>query len=237
MKTDGVLNDLEFYDAEPIGTLSQHSRWMREIEYYLKSYCPRLQNAFINKSIKVAELGAGSCGLSVCLSREEFVKVVYAIDISKTRMEKMMATSISILGGDKNKITIIASDFNRELPFADSQLDLIVFDASLHHSRSMWSTLSECRRVLKPGGLLIAQRESFLNSLRARAQLNRLLHTPEVASKVSENMYLLDQYIYYLKVHGFEVEFIKCAYNAKKRWMSILNGYLFSDGVLFCTKI
>ena len=151
-------------------------------------------------------------------------------------MEKMIKLSAKVLQEGIEKISPIACDFNGRLPFSDGELDAVVFDAALHHARSMWGILAECNRVLKKGGVLIAQRESYLNPLRAKKQFDHLLKTPEVVANVSENMYLKEQYYYYLSVAGFSVEFIPRSTTLAKRVLVSLNGFLFSDGVLYCTK-
>lgn len=229
-------NDQIFYDLEPVGSVEDHAKWMKEIEFYFHGYADRINYALAGTSGYCAELGAGSCGLSVCLSRLDSVNRITSIDISMMRMHKMIDLSAAVLGGNKGKIEPIACDFNGSLPFDDGELDLVVFDAALHHTRSMWITLEECNRVLKKGGILIAQRESYLGALRSKAQLNYLLRSPEVAAKVSENMYLLEQYVYYLRVSGFTVEFIRRSRGKIKSMLSMLNGSLFTDGVLVCQK-
>jgi ubiquinone/menaquinone biosynthesis C-methylase UbiE len=229
-------SDQIFYDQEPVGSMEDHAKWMREIEFYFHGYAHRLDYALAGTGGYVAELGAGSCGLSVCLSRLDNVKRITSIDISMVRMQKMIELSAVVLGGNKSKIQPIACDFNGNLPFEDGELDLVVFDAALHHTRSMWVTLGECNRVLKKGGVLIAQRESYLSTLRSKAQINRLLKSPEVAAKVAENTYLLEQYVYYLRVSGFTVEFVRRSQGKIKSMLSIFNGSLFTDGVLVCQK-
>ena len=219
-------SDQAFYDQEPVGSLEDHAKWMREIEFYFHGYADRLNSAL-----------AGSCGLSVCLSRLENVRRIASLDISLIRMQKMIDLSANVLGSDKSKIQPIACDFNGRLPFQDGELDAVAFDAALHHTRSMWTTLGECNRVLRTGGILIAQRESYLSALRSKKQIAHLLESPEVAANVSENMYLLEQYLYYLKVNGFGVEFIKRTPGTIKSVMPMLNGSLFTDGVLFCQKL
>lgn len=229
-------SDQAFYDAEPVGSLGDHAKWMREIEFYFHGYADRINYTLAGTNGYCAELGAGSCGLSVCLSRLDNVNRITSIDISMTRMHKMIDLSVAVLGGNMNKIQPIACDFNGSLPFYDGELDLVIFDAALHHTRSMWITLGECNRVLKKGGMLIAQRESYLSTLRSKTQLNNLLESPEVAAKVSENMYLLEQYVYYLRVSGFTVEFVRRSRGKIKSILSMLNGSLFTDGVLVCQK-
>lgn len=228
--------DQAFYDQRPTGSLEDHGKWMREIEFYFLGYADKLNESLAGSNGFVAELGAGSCGLSICLTRLPNVKRVTSLDISMKRMQKMIDITATVLKGDKQKITPISCNFNGRLPFEDGELDAVLFDAALHHSRSMWATLAECNRVLKAGGLLIAQRESYLSSLRAKSQIANLLKTPEIAANVSENMYLREQYIYYLQVSGFEVDFIKRTHSALKIFLMPLNGVAFCDGVLFCVK-
>lgn len=231
-----VTADQSFYDREPVASAAEHDAWMREIEFYFNAYSVKLNKALAGTAGVVAELGAGSCGLSICASRLPSVKKIHALDISSTRMDKMISLSSATLGGDPNKISPKACDFNSTLPFEDATLQAVLFDAALHHSRSMWGTLAECHRVLKTNGLLIAQRESYLSIFRARRQLRRLQMSPEVAANVSENMYLKEQYEYYLQVAGFTTEFIRRTPSRVKSLLKPLNGVLFSDGILFCTK-
>ena len=229
-----MSSDQAFYDQEPVGNRVEHEKWMREIEFYFVSYADKLNSALSGTRGKIAELGAGSCGLSVCLSRLSNVKHIYAVDISMDRMQKMIGLSGEILNGDLSKIEPLASDFNASLPFDDGALDAVFFDAALHHSRSMWHLLAECRRVLSESGFLIAQRESYLSAFRAEKQLDNLLKTPEVAASVSENMYLKKQYEYYLTVNGFGVQFLPRSKNPLKKLLRRFNGLLFTDGVLWC---
>lgn len=229
--------DQAFYDNEAPGTLERHAAWMREIEQYFRAYSARLEQELADGEGRVAELGAGSCGLSVCLSKLSTVRQIQALDISAKRMSSMVERSASVLGGDTGKIRFVTCDFNAALPLPDGQLDAVLFDAALHHSRSMWNILQECNRVLKPGGLLIAQREAYLSALRARRQIENLLRTPEVAACVAENIYLLAQYRYYLITAGFEPEFIPVCPSLRKKLLRPLNGSVFADGVLYARKV
>jgi SAM-dependent methyltransferase len=231
-----ISSDQAFYDQESVGSFEDHAKWMHEIEFYFNGYANKLNSLLEGKSGYVVELGAGSCGLSSCLSRLSNVRHITSLDISMLRMQKMIDLSELALGGDKRKIHPIASDFNGPLPFEDGELDVVVFDAALHHTRSMWTTLAECYRVLKAGGILVAQRELFLNPLRAKKQIAELLKSPEAAAKVSENMYLKEQYIYYLRMAGFNVEFQPRSPSKLKSILHILNGIAFCDGIFWCRK-
>lgn len=239
MAVQGVIEasaDKAFYDSEPFGSEQDHRRFMEEIRYYFGAYSDRLDRALAGTAGVVVELGAGSCGLSSCLSRLDNVSKVYAADISTIRMNNMLSHSVKILGADPAKIETVECDFNSRLPFEDASIDAVLFDAALHHSRTMWGLLAECNRVLRPSGLLIAQREAYITPLRARGQLAELLRSPEVLAQVSENRYLREQYEYYLEASGFAVSFIPVSQSSLKRSLRPLNGILFTDGVLFARK-
>ena len=239
MATNTAANesaDKDFYDNEAVGSEDDHRRFMEEIGLYFATYSDRLNRELAGTAGVVAELGAGSCGLSCHASRLDNVSRVYSCDISAVRMNKMLDLSARIVVARRDKITTIPSDFNQRLPFDDGALDAVLFDAALHHTRSMWGLIAECARVLRPGGILIAQRESYLSPLRAGSQLRFLMQSPEVAAQVSENMYLRSQYEYYLGVNGFEVEFHPVSRGRLKKSLRLLNGSLFTDGVLFCHR-
>jgi len=186
--------DKMFYDQIKEINLDQHKKWMEEIKFYFDAYSSQLNSALSGTSGKVIELGAGSCGLSLNLTKLSNIQKVYSLDISSKRMEHMIQISNQFVEGELNKIELKECDFNLPLPFEDQEIDAILFDASLHHSRSIWNLLAECKRILKPNALLIAQRESFLNAFRAKSQFANLLKSPESSVKVSENMYLKEQY-------------------------------------------
>jgi ubiquinone/menaquinone biosynthesis C-methylase UbiE len=233
-ENQATSSDQVFYDQDFTFSRSSHERWMREIKFYFEGYSNTLNSVLKGTAGKVAELGAGSCGLSLCATRLPNVNAVYATDISMSRMKRLMDASAEVIYGDKRKVELVSADFNQELPFDDRSLNVVLFDASLHHSRAIWNLLGECRRVLADDGVLIAQRESYLSMFRAKGQLKKLMGTPEVAAQVSENMYLKEQYEYYLRVNGFDVEFIPRSPSKLKSMLWMLNGKVFTDGILWC---
>lgn len=232
-----VSPDKAFYDAEAIATGDEHVIFVDEISSYFSSYAARLERDLQGTSGVVVELGAGSCALSCNVSRLANANRIIAADISSKRMSLAIDSSADILKADRQKISTVECDFNGRLPFDDASVDAILFDAALHHARNIWNLLAECNRILRPGGKLIAQRESYLSALRANEQIGVLLKTPEVSAQVSENMYLKAQYEYYLKVNGFSVEFIPYTNSRLKRILRFANGWLFVDGSLYCSKV
>ena len=128
---------------------------------------------------------------------------------------------------------------NEPFRLPDASFDLVVFNAALHHARNIWTCIGESYRVLRPGGYLIALREQICAPLRIRRTYRNLLRTREVQSSVSENSYLVEQYLYYLRASGFHATAIPVVYGNQrllKRLLPFANGLLFSCYVLVGSK-
>jgi ubiquinone/menaquinone biosynthesis C-methylase UbiE len=143
-------------------------------------------------------------------------------------MQALVENSAALVGTHHQQIELVEADFSNELPLEDARFDVVVFDASLHHSRSIWNTLRECRRVLRPRGAVAALREQYLAPLTYGYALNRLLRSHEVRAGISENAYLKEQYAYYFRANGFEPRFHRVNPNAKWLLLSPLNGIAYS---------
>ena len=222
-----ALADKSFYDNELLE--GQAEAYAPHVRAYAEAWLEKCRPEFAGRTgLKVLDLGAGSCTTSFILSQEAFVGEVAAADISAARLETMSKQTQRVVGGDPAKLSFHEIDFNQPLPFPDSSFDLVVMDAALHHSRNIWETLTEIRRVLKPGALFVAQREAYTSPLTNRVTFKRLLASPEVAAGVSENAYLPSQYDYYLRANGFEPRFIPVYESWKFKVLFFLNGIAFS---------
>jgi SAM-dependent methyltransferase len=224
--------DQVYYDNHPSSVPPKH---VAVVTRYFDVYQPLLSVHFKGSSIRALDLGAGSCTLSALLSRQEFVRSIACFDISIKKMQDMAPSSISLLEGLSEKLSFHQGDFASQLPFDAGSFDLIVFDGGLHHSRSMWATVEELRRLLAPSGLVVAQREQYLGYWTAKFLLKRLLQTPEVKAGVSENSYLKEQYEYYFRAGGFDIKFLPVAESALQTLLLPLNGLLFSKWVLMAS--
>jgi ubiquinone/menaquinone biosynthesis C-methylase UbiE len=228
--------DKKFYDAS-VGDLSTAAlrAHCANVTKYIAAFESRLNGFGAGRSLKVLELGAGSCVTSLFLSTRAYVAQIVCLDISLRKMQEVFSSSVQAVGVcSPGKISMIEGHFDARLPFPDEHFDTVIFDGALHHARSMWSILEECKRVLRPGGVLIAQREQYLGTATARLKLARLLQTPEVQAGVSENAYLRAQYEYYLRAVGFNsVTFLPVAETTLQRMFCFLNGLLFSKWVIW----
>jgi len=208
------------------------------VSNYLNAVIGRLREHVAGRDrIDIVELGAGTCLTSLMLRKHFPSARLTCIDISLSRMQALIEDSAALLGTDHGGIELIEADIGGALPLADASLDIVVFDSSLHHSRNVWNTLSECRRVLRPQGAIAALREQYLAPLTYRFALERLLRTPEVRAGVAENAYLKDQYAYYLRAAGFEPTFYPVRPSAKWLLLSPLNGIAYSKWSIWAPKV
>ncbi|MGP3943626.1 class I SAM-dependent methyltransferase [Streptomyces sp. 6N106] len=96
---------------------------------------------------RVLDAGCGSGPLSAAL--RERGAVVTGIDASAG----MLALARRRLGED---VALHLADLGDPLPFADGEFDDVVASLVLHYLEDWGPTLAEMRRVLRPGGRLIA---------------------------------------------------------------------------------
>jgi SAM-dependent methyltransferase len=97
--------------------------------------------------LRVLDLGAGVGWLSNRLA--ELGHYPCAIDLNLDARDGLGAARH--YGGDW---PCVQAEFDR-LPLADSQVDLVIYNASLHYSTAYRATLAEALRVLLPGGRIV----------------------------------------------------------------------------------
>jgi ubiquinone/menaquinone biosynthesis C-methylase UbiE len=234
--------DKAFYSAsvhylEP-DHLAQFTSHVALVSAYLDAVIPDLRSkADRLENIDVLELGAGTCLTSLMICKRISNARLTCVDISLSRMSKLVEETAQFLETHHQDIRLIEADFSADLPLDDARFDVVVFDAALHHSRNIWRTLRECGRVLRPGGAIAALREQYLAPLTYRFVLNRLLRSPEVRAGVAENAFLKEQYAYYFRANGFEPKFYPV--NRGPAWtiLSPLNGLIYSKWSVWAPKV
>jgi ubiquinone/menaquinone biosynthesis C-methylase UbiE len=231
------LTDKAFYDKTEMFDDRTILEVAHTCQLYFQTYRRILDRNFEKRDgISVLELGAGTCCLSLLVSRLPFVKEVYCCDISLKKMRDLLPFSCRHIAGYPEKLRLFEGDFSEKLAFDERSFDLVVFDSALHHSRSIWLTLLECRRVLKNDGMLVCQREAYLGALTFAKKLDELAKSKEVQSGVSENSYLRKQYEYYFRACGFRPTFLPVAETGLQRILMPLNGLLYSKWVILAQK-
>jgi ubiquinone/menaquinone biosynthesis C-methylase UbiE len=111
-----------------------------------------------------AEIGAGTAWLSAVISLKPEVEHITAIEIDPKKLKLAQDFFLKEFSGRRDKISYVLGDFHK-LPFSDASLNFIVCDAALHHTHQLEKLLTEIKRVLKKGGVLLAIREPVLPSL------------------------------------------------------------------------
>ena len=164
------------------------------------------------------DMGSGT-GVGACiLSRFGEVKKVFAVEFSAHFVEKVMPLVFEKYHANFSKIQRVVSDFNH-LNVEDGSLGIILDIDSFHHSEDLDRTLQECRRVLAPGGAIIAIDRAWSDRY-TRAQLEAKLDTefPEHLKRkydipleqhftrrdFGEHEYTIQEWFAFFKRNGFE---------------------------------
>lgn len=105
----------------------------------------------------VLDVGTGPCWSSRLLAQKGLN--VIAIDVNEANFYGLKTSDILFETHNVYFERILES--MTHLPFRKATLDAITFNASFHHTPDMEKTLSECFRVLKPGGKIAMVNEEF----------------------------------------------------------------------------
>jgi SAM-dependent methyltransferase len=89
-------------------------------------------------------------------------------------------------------VVLPVAGVGEHLPLADESVDVLYLRQVLHHSADLVATMSECARVLRPGGRLFAAREHVVSSA-LDLRLFQALH-PIHRLAGGEHAFSLDQY-------------------------------------------
>lgn len=171
-----------------------------------EEFCEVIKLLGLNKSsqkLKVLDIGCGNG-----IASYAFASVghdVSAIDPDISEDVGLGATEKLASLVSNGSITTFQS-FAESLPFSDSTFDIIYARQALHHFSDLQKGLTECSRVLKSKGLLLATREHVVNN---EQQLNTFLES-HLLHKLhgGEHAYSLEDYISALEKAGFRVN--KC---------------------------
>ncbi len=234
-----AASDKQFYEPDDASRSGQYRALFERAEDHFDIAMARLTGILDQDVPSILEVGAGSCAMGLLFSRYLSARKTVFSDISLPRIEASYEEASKHFQYRAAGAEFIELDMNEPFRLPDASFDLVVFNAALHHARNIWSCIGESYRVLRPGGHLIALREQICAPLRRRRTYRALLRTREVQSGVSENSYLVEQYLYYLRAGGFRATAIPVVYGNQrllKRLLPFANGVLFSCYVLLGSK-
>jgi ubiquinone/menaquinone biosynthesis C-methylase UbiE len=141
---------------------------------------------------QVLEIGAGGGEMAAQLLAVNEAVTVTATDYSKA-MVAVMERRLVAFGSRVNVRQVDAM----ELPFEDDSFDVVISCVMLHHVGDWRKALSECARVLQPGGLLIGC--ELIDTLPLR-----LLDRIERAQIIPANLGGIDEHLRHLKLDDVE---------------------------------
>jgi SAM-dependent methyltransferase len=146
------------------------------------------------------DVGAGMGVSAYALARDGWRTVALEPDPSAL----VGAGAIRQLAADGGVAIEVVQEWGESLPFADASFDLVHARQVLHHARELPRFCRELKRVLKPGGVLLATREHVISSA---AQLPAFLAGhPLHGLYGGENAFTLAQYLGALRAAGLRVE-------------------------------
>ena len=146
----------------------------------------------LNRNMTVLELACGTGLLSVRLAGN--VKLLEATDFSEEMIRQAKAKVHSL------HLRFSVQDATN-LPYAPGTFDAVVISNALHIMPGPEKALAEIRRVLKPGGLLIAPTFTAAGSLSGRMRI-RLM---ELSGFKVFHKWTPKEYLDFLKDNGFTV--------------------------------
>jgi ubiquinone/menaquinone biosynthesis C-methylase UbiE len=152
---------------------------------------------------RVLEIGAGGAWLSAELSKLPNVVNVVTTDYSPKLLKEHAPKVFKLLKASSAKITRMPADYY-QLGFPASHFDFVVCSSVLHRAANMVQVLREMKRVLKPGGHLVAFREPVwpLVQLRSRAKVRAKL----AAAGITDPFYSLAEYREFFRQAGLQPE-------------------------------
>jgi ubiquinone/menaquinone biosynthesis C-methylase UbiE len=141
---------------------------------------------------KILDFGCGTGNLACHLSAGGFA--VSACDISAKMIERASENN----PGAPVDWFVLSADW-RELPFASNTFDAIVASSAFEYLADVNTTFAECRRILKPGGFLIATVPNPRKPIRRVENLLRPMAIMAGKMPILKRIPKLDSYTIYLK--------------------------------------
>lgn len=105
------------------------------------------------------DVAAGVCWTTSLLSKLTNVRRLYAVDISRHRLEKLAPLVFDVFEADSAKIVrALGSFYDIHLP--EGSVNFCFLSQAYHHADNPHKLLGELRRVLWPGGIILLMGET-----------------------------------------------------------------------------
>lgn len=145
----------------------------------------------LSRPLRIADIGCGTGAASIVLA-QNLNATITAVDLFddflKVLQERAQAAGVA------DKIETLACSMDA-LPFEDSSFDLIWAEGAIYNI-GFENGISQWRRFLKPGGLLVASEITWLTKNRPHeVEVHWMSEYPEIAS-ASEKLRILENHGY-----------------------------------------
>jgi ubiquinone/menaquinone biosynthesis C-methylase UbiE len=180
------------------------SEWLRHVEQSFPRFIPFLtEKCGLEFRGRILEIGAGGAWLSAEISKLPRVVEVIATDASPEQLKALAPKVFKVTKANAAKITRMPGDYH-QLDFPNNYFDFVVSSAVLHHASNIVQVLREAKRVLKPGGQLVAIREPVWPLVKIKSRSKMLAKLLETG--VNERFYTLSDYKEFFKQAAVPLE-------------------------------
>lgn len=160
----------------------------------------------------VLDLGTGN-GIAAAAFALAGAKRVIALDPDLS--DEIGASAANRIA--QGKPVTVASAIGERLPLSDNCVDLVYSRQVLHHAQDLAHMVSECYRVLRPGGTFLSTRDHVVDNER---QLKAFLAQHPVQQLAGgENAFSFDEYVAAFNAAGFRIERVLAP------WDSVINAF------------
>ncbi len=183
---------------------SDEEEWLRCVQEVFPKYIPFLTNTCgLDFRGRILEIGAGGAWLTAELSKLPRVVEITATDVVPQLLQEQAPKVFKLRHANTSKIIRMPGDFH-QLDFPTNYFDFVVSSSVLHRAANIVQVLREAKRVLKPGGMLVAIREPVwpLVKLKSRAKTLEKL----IATGINERFYTLSDYVEFFRQASLPVE-------------------------------
>ena len=159
-----ALRDLPYVESGPLAR-----QWAVRARSFaaLRGHLVAPMARRLGRPLEIADLGAGNGWLSHRLARDGHSAI--AIDIRDDAVDGLGAAR-ALQALVPNRMRLLQAGFDA-VPLPDASVDVALFNAALHYSLDLATTLAEARRLVRPGGLLAIVDSPFYASEQAGAAM------------------------------------------------------------------
>jgi ubiquinone/menaquinone biosynthesis C-methylase UbiE len=223
-------------DASLAAEFCDDAEWSRRVVIDFPKFIPFLEKKCgLEFRGRILEVGAGAAWLSAELSKLPRVVEVVATDFSPRLLKEQAPKVFKLLNAKTAKITRMPGDFHK-LDFPNNYFDFVVSSAVLHHAANMVQVLREAKRVLKPGGKLVAIREPIW----PRVKLQRRSKSSErrTFGGANDRCYVLAYYKEFFKQAALPLEVKRVNFSSRFKYFvnQLVNGLTHARYALIGTK-